>query len=189
MAEVGESADAPRAIAGWFGWRYAACGLGWGVVVGGATGVLVGVVLAMVLAWESTAGLTAWIGLAVSLPLMGLVYGAALGGVAGGPGGMVNAVVQPRVRGERAGWWSSWLISAAAALGTVLALAVWQVGRGVVDPPEGMSRVAEAGGISLWAVPSAVVGGWLVARTNRGLRRRGEGEAWLSPSASRTTVF
>jgi hypothetical protein len=164
------------------GWRYAAAGLGWGVAVGAVTGVVVGVVLAVVTAWDAARGGGAeWLGLVVVLPLTGLVYGGALGAVAGTPGGLLNALVQPHVRDERVAWWSSWVIATLAALGVVLALAAWQVGRDVVDPPTGLARMADALRATAWAVPSSVVGGWLVARTSRDL-------LWRARDGERPTV-
>lgn len=163
---------------GWFAWRQAAAGLGWGVLVGAATGVLVGLGLSVVWALDAAGagdqegiGPASRLGLVVGLPLLGLVYGGALGAVAGVPGGLLNAVVQPRVRGERRAWWSSWLIATGCAAGTVLLVASWQAGRHLADPPGLTDRLLEGGRPAVLALPSAVVGGWLTARTTRALRR------------------
>lgn len=173
-----------------FGWRYAAAGLGWGVAVGAVTGVLVGVALAVVTAWDAArGGGVEWLGLVVVLPLTGLVYGAALGGVAGMPGGLVNAVVQPHVRDQRVAWWSSSLVATLAAVATLVALAAWQMGRDVVDPPTGWPRLMEALRVAPWVVPSAVVGGWLVARSSRDLLGRREGGDRPSATVLRHRVF
>lgn len=180
----------PREGEARFGWRYAAAGLGWGVAVGAVTGVLVGIVLAVVTAWDvARGGRSELLGLVVVLPVTGLVYGAALGAVDGAPGGLLNAVVQPHVRDERGAWWSSWAIATLTALGVVLALAAWQVGRDVVDPPSGLARVVDALRMTVWAVPSSVVGGWLVARTSRDLLRRGEGMGSPTVTLPRPRVF
>ncbi|GGK72449.1 hypothetical protein [Ornithinimicrobium pekingense] len=162
--------SAPHAVE----WRYAAAGLGWGVAVGAATGLLCGLGWAAVaLAGGGVDGgrVVERASLLLGAPVLGLLLGATLGGVVGTPGGLVNAVLQPRLRSDRVAWWSSWAVATlTAALGVALVVG-WQLARDVVDPGPGGVRAQGAAAGALALVP-ALLGGWLTARTGRLLRRR-----------------
>lgn len=159
-------------------WRYAAAGLGWGVAVGAATGLLLAVVGTVGALWDADGSgrLFEGVGLVLGVPVLGLLLGATLGGVAGTPGGVLNAVVQPSVRGDRAAWWSSWLVATGTAAAVVGVVAAWQTTRGVVDP--GLGGVVHQGvGVAALALLPALLGGWLTARTGRRLRERRAAQA------------
>lgn len=83
--------SAPHAVE----WRYAAAGLGWGVAVGAATGLLCGLGWAAVaLAGGGVDGgrVVEWASLLLGAPVLGLLLGATLGGVVGTPGGLAGAL-------------------------------------------------------------------------------------------------
>lgn len=165
-------------------WRYAAAGLGWGVAVGGATGGLLALaaVVSLVVEADGPGGVVEWAGVFLAVPLYGLLLGAVLGGVAGMPGGLVNAVVQPRVRGDRAAWWSSWSVSTLTAVLVVGAVGAWQTPRGAVHVDAAGMGPEDVGAAAVMLVP-ALLGGWLMARTGRGLRDRRAQHASAGPGA------
>lgn len=152
-------------------WRYAAAGLGWGVAVGAATGLLVALWVVVGALTEAEGRVFEWLGLVVGVPVYGALLGATIGGVAGLPGGVVNALVQPSVRGDRAAWWSSWAVASLAAVAVVGSVAGWRTHEAVAG--EALDWAVHDGvrAASLALAP-ALVGGWLTARTGRTLRRR-----------------
>jgi hypothetical protein len=144
------------------------------VAVGGVTGLVVALVAAVgaVQGVEGEVGrVLEWVGLLLGVSLLGPLLGATLGGVAGTPGGVLNAVLQPHVRGDRAAWWSTLLVAALTAAGVVGTVAGWQLSRNLADPgtEDPLRHGLRAGVLAL--VP-ALVGGWLSARTGRGIRAR-----------------
>lgn len=167
---------------GWLEWRYAAAGLGWGVAVGAGTGLLLALAVAVsLLPQAGELGAPGLAGLILGLPVYGVLVGGLLGGVAGVPGGVVNALLQPRVRGDRAAWWSTWVVATLTAAAVVGVVTAWQSARGTVDP-EASWVLDDGAGLAAFALAlaPALVGGWLTARTGRGLRaRRGDGASAL----------
>lgn len=154
-------------------WRYAAAGLGWGVAVGGVTGGLLAVatVVSLLVEADGPDGGLGAAGMLLAVPPYGVLLGAVLGGVAGTPGGLVNAVVQPRVRGDRAAWWSTWSVSTLSAVLVVGAVGAWQTARATVQVDAARVGPENVGAAAVILVP-ALLGGWLVARTGQGLRGR-----------------
>lgn len=136
------------------------------------TGLLVALlVVASMLLGENLGGAFEWVGLVLGLPVYGLMLGGTLGGVAGLPGGLVNAWVQPSVRGDRAAWWSTWAVATLTAAALVGGVAGWQSSRDVVEADLAWA-VRDGLGAGAVALVPALVGGWLTARTGRGLRAR-----------------
>ena len=152
-------------------WRYAAAGLGWGVAVGGETGLLVALYVVAGALGEPVGRSFEWLGLLVGLPVLGVLFGATVGGVAGLPGGIANALVQPSVRSDRVSWWSSWAVATLTAALVVGTLTAWQTYRDVGEADVGWVERDGLLGAVVALIP-ATVGGWLTARTGRTLRRR-----------------
>lgn len=143
----------------WFEWRYAAAGLGWGALVGAATGVL----LALIMAFGSLASeggrLLHWLSWPLLLTIVGALWGAVLGGVIGAVSGLVSAALLPHARSERSRWWIAFVVPAVVALAVLLALQAWDRAQGVVN----------AGPAQPWVVVNllpVLALGWLMARTS-----------------------
>lgn len=153
----------------WFSWRYAAAGLGWGVLVGAVSGLVAVVWLLLVNGSPSATTGVGDLGLVVWALLLAPLYGAVVGAVAGSFAGLVCAVTLGRVRDLRRARWAALAVSSVAAVaGLLLAqLLLWDASVEALP-----ARVGEwLTFVGVAALP-ALAGGALMALTTPSILRR-----------------
>lgn len=153
-----------------FDWRYAAAGLGWGVVVGALTGVLIAVVTVVMGLWSGN--LTGFSGVMFVFlaPVLGVVYGAAPGAVVGLVAGLATALTVGGSLDRRRTRWTA----AATTLVVGLVSAIWGsvlVGAGGLTPAS----------VLLLGVPVSL-GAYLMARTTGSVIAAAEHRAIAYPA-------